>query len=449
MARATPPGQSAIALLRTSGEGSLELAAKVFSRPKALLEAQSRSAIHGWIVDERGTKLDEVIITVYRAPKSFTGEDCAEISCHGGEGTVKIIGEALRKAGFADALPGEFSFRAFMNGKLDLTRAESVMELVSSKTGEAAGRALKRLSGALAKEIGAIKELVLGSLAAAEIVLDYPEEEIDGSPDYRPPAQKAAARLRSLAASYQRERLYRDGALAVIAGRPNAGKSSLFNALLREDRSIVTEIPGTTRDWIEADISIEGIPLRIADTAGLRETAGAGAAGTVDTAEALGVGRSRELASQADVLLYVVDGSAGITGADSSFIAQNAERPLIVIWNKADLAPLPPDMAGSYAGTCAKTGAGIDVLCGKIAEKLREKDDVTEDSSSSPGLGSVRQKDLVLKAVSALDGACQAGEAEFAAPCLREALDALGEITGEVSSADVLEAMFSRFCVGK
>jgi tRNA modification GTPase len=435
-----------------------------------LLDAPGNSVVYGRIVDGP-RQVDEVLVSVYRAPKSYTGEDGADISCHGGEAVVRAVLETLRKAGFSDALPGEFSFRAFMNGRLDLTRAESVMELVSAKTGASAERALRRLSGVLEREFHLIREKLLESLSAAEIFLDYPEDEIDGEASELLPRREAAEealwRLEALAASYRRERLYREGAAVVIAGRPNAGKSSLFNALLREDRSIVAENPGTTRDWIEASLSFEGVPVRLIDTAGLRED-------SPDPVEEIGVGRSREMLESADLAIYVVDGAAGVTDEDRAFLSAPRPQKIIPVWNKADIVPpdlLPPEFfsPGKSAAVSAKTAEGIEALCRLIAASLldaqaesgpanpaAERGDFPighGDFSGSAGLGSERQKDLVDMALSSLKEALSLADRkeapELIAPFLREALNAVGEITGEISTAGILEEMFSRFCVGK
>lgn len=480
-ARATAPGQSALALVRTSGEDSLELLAKVFSRPKALLEAPGNTVLHGWILarpEKNGAadgpdggaaaddgansslRIDEVLVSVYRAPASYTGENGADISCHGGEAVVRAVLAALKAAGFSEALPGEFSFRAFMNGKLDLTRAESVMELVSAKTGAAAEHAVRRLSGALEKEILSVRDDLLEALATAELYLDYPEDEIEGGEDPLPLCRKAAlkarARLKTLAASYSRERLFAEGLLAVIAGKPNAGKSSLFNALIGEDRSIVTEIPGTTRDWIEAALSIEGVPVRLADTAGLREERADGVSGgdpleAFNPVEKIGIQRSKALLEEADIIIYVIDGTAGFQADDRAFIEAQTEKPLIPVWNKADLAPLPVENKENCIAASAKTGGGIDLICSALVKAVfRGKENETVFSA---GLGTRRQKDLIDKAAASLEETLSLvdnkAELEIIAPSIRGALNALGEISGEVSTTGILEELFSRFCVGK
>ena len=278
---ATTPGNSALTLIRCSGNGCIESVSSVFksSKIKTLCEEKGNTVIHGWIVNKEKEKIDEVLISVFRSPKSYTGEDSLDICCHGGYVVAEAVMTVLKTAGLRNALPGEFTFRAFMNGKIDLTRSESVMELVCAKTNKGRQHALRRLSGSLEKEISNIKELLVQVLASTEIFLDYSEDEISADGDEiagklpnKEIALSAMDSLKKLSASWQFERLYQEGVVIVIAGRPNAGKSSLFNALLKEDRSIVTEVPGTTRDWIEAQISANGIPTRLIDTAGLRDS---------------------------------------------------------------------------------------------------------------------------------------------------------------------------------
>jgi tRNA modification GTPase len=465
-APATAPGESALALIRCSGPGSLELLAHIFSRPAKLRSAKGNSIVHGWILSgSRGEPVDEVLVSVYRAPASYTGEEGADISCHGGAAVLRALMGVLRAAGFRDGLPGEFSFRAFINGKLDLTRSESVMELVKARTDEARGRAVSRLAGRLLEEIAAIKGGLVEILAETELHLDYDETELslpgeepaEGVLPGRERAEAALGRMRALAGTWGRERLYQEGALAVIAGRPNAGKSSLFNAMLGEDRSIVTGIPGTTRDWIEALVSAGGIPLRLADTAGLRE-----GEDWPDRVEQIGVRKSRELLDRADLVLYLIDGARGPDPADLAFL-QNREgkpRPVLALWNKADIAPPPEPWTLPLAAPLplsAKTGLGLGELWGAVTGALeRAAGGPPGDGlppEPGPGLGTERQKDLISRSIAALEEALELagrGEAlELIAPCLREAVNALGEITGEVSTTEILETIFSKFCVGK
>ena len=507
-APATPLGESALALIRTSGGGiidgtihqdppeqkqagskppseeddfpetsAIDLLARVFSRSRKLVSVPGNTVIHGWITEPGTTpvkKIDEVLISVYRAPKSYTGEDGADISCHGGTASVNAVMAALKKAGFREALPGEFTFRAFMNGKLDLTRAESVMELVSARTHRGREQALRRLAGVLSEEISVIKAMLVEVLTGTEIYLDYSEDEFLGSQNdeeagrlpERALAERAAEKLKVLADLWRRERIYADGALAVIAGRPNAGKSSLFNYLCREDRSIVTDVPGTTRDWIEAQISLEGIPLRLADTAGIRGFGSKSENGeTCDEAEQIGIERSLELLDRSDLVLYVIDGVVGITEEDREFLSgqKNSapEKHILVIWNKADLVQPPPfkesEIQDRLLSVSAKTGEGVRSLLDSIPGLL-EKKSLSGDSSgasdeNSAGPGSVRQKELIDTALASVEEALTLADndepLDIIAPLFRSAINALGEITGEVTNGDILETMFSRFCVGK
>jgi len=494
-ALATPLAESALALVRLTGsaaEGNgndgnnlsaIQLFAKIFSRPEKILNASPNSIVHGWIIEPESSasgamakKIDEVLVSVYKAPASYTGEDGADISCHGGLAVIKAVTEALKKAGFREALPGEFTFRAFMNGKLDLTRAESVMELVSAKTHKGREQALRRLSGVLEKEISAVKALLVEVLAGTEIYLDYSEDEFmsasGGEESGRLPdrnlAEEAACRLKTLAELWQRERIFAEGVLAVLAGRPNAGKSSLFNYIIREDRSIVTDVPGTTRDWIDAQISVEGIPLRLADTAGLKSSPSNET--MPDEAEQIGIQRSIELLGKADLVLYVIDGSKGVASEDREFIIRHNEaasgKPLLVLWNKADLAQMPAcnaagnnadadsEKLNNFIAVSAKTGEGIQSLMRSIAGIFENSSGAAEISAqNSAGPGTQRQKDLIDAALSNVEDAlllADNGEPlELIAPLFRSAVNALGEITGEVSTAEILETMFSRFCVGK
>ncbi|GHV88594.1 tRNA modification GTPase MnmE [Spirochaetia bacterium] len=506
---ATPLGESALAIIRTSGTMAVDLTATVFSQPEKLLNTAGNTVVHGWILGPPAnaaprSKIDEVLISVYRGPHSYTGEDGADISCHGGIAAAKAVMGALKAAGFRDALPGEFTFRAFMNGKLDLTRAESVMEIVSAKTDLGREHAVGRLSGVLEQEIQAVKELLVQVLAETELYLDYSEEEAAPPHDRvctahavndeekgrlpgRALAEAALTRLRVLSVSYRRERLYQDGALVVIAGRPNAGKSSLFNLLVKEERSIVTDIPGTTRDWIESWIVIEGIPIRLADTAGLRGVPEQ--TNTVDLVEQIGIRRSRELLAQADLVLYMIDGSAGITVEDQTFFRDYPETAatgkregpaIITVWNKVDIAAdlLSADRRSAdrrstdrrsaascgehLTGISCKTNTGIPALTAAIASALSDRwsaeNGQYEHSRNTAGRsgaapGTARQKELIDAAASAVQEALALAEKgeplDLIAPLLREGVNSLGEITGEVSTADILDAMFSTFCVGK
>jgi len=457
---ATQPGRSALTLIRCSGAESPELLAGIFSAPGKLLAATGNSIVYGWILGPGRRRIDQVLVSVFRAPASYTGENSLEISCHGGTAVGRAVMAVLREAGFRDALPGEFTFRAFLNGKLDLTRCESVMELVSARTDRARGGAVNRLSGTLAAEIDDIKTALVSVLAGVEVFLDYGEDEFDPADPGADlsPLPSLLARLERLCESRKRERIVQEGILAVIAGRPNSGKSSLFNFLLKEERSIVTELAGTTRDWIEATVSLEGIPVRLVDTAGIRDSG--------DPVESLGVRRSRELLEKADLVLYLLDGGAdvaeGITEADLAALAELAAPgrcPCIAVWNKLDLAALPESARRllppgiDFLGVSAKTGEGIAGLGRTVATLAGSPEPESPDDGSLATLGTARQESLVASAAVSLKETLElaAGRQppELVAGSLREAIDLLGEITGEVSTADILQEMFGNFCLGK
>jgi len=474
---ATLAGGSALTLIRCSGKGSIEMVSSVFEpagkKSADLDTAAGNTVAHGWIIDnDNKEKIDEVLISVFRSPKSYTGEDSLDICCHGGFCAGNAVINALKAAGFRGALPGEFTFRAFMNGKIDLTKSESVMELVSAKTDAGRRRAVSRLNGSLYKEINGIKEKLVHVLAGAELYLDYSEDEISADADEAagklPNADIAVnvlTRLKKLSESWRTERIYQEGITCVIAGRPNAGKSSLFNMLVKEDRSIVTDVPGTTRDWIEAWVSFNGAPVRLIDTAGLR--------GTNDSVEKIGVERSRLFLREADIVLYLIDGEEGFTRDDSEeyhkWKNKNDDKSgntadksaFLFLWNKCDVAkpPEPFPLADIHpVRVSAKTGDGLVELQSEIASFIFDKNGSAIDTAlmnepAAASVGTSRQKNLVDTACSSLEEALSLAQREepldLIAPFLRDAVNSLGEITGEVSTADVLEEMFSKFCVGK
>ncbi|MBP5156874.1 MAG: tRNA uridine-5-carboxymethylaminomethyl(34) synthesis GTPase MnmE [Treponema sp.] len=452
---ATALSPAAIGIVRTSGEGCIALVARLFSRPKALLEAGGNSLVYGWIV-ERGAdgsivrRIDEVMLGVYRKPRSFTGEEMVEIYCHGGIPVVKAILSLLLHSGFRQAERGEFSFRAYINGKADLTKAEAVKEIIDSKTDASRGRAAGRLAGALHEKIDALKQTVTELLASIEVAVEYPEDEETIADSFDVDALvRLQADLEALLAGWKTERLYQEGAKLVLAGRTNAGKSSLFNALLKEDRSIVSDVEGTTRDYLENMLSFDGIPVRIFDTAGIRQTD--------DPVEGQGVLRTRALAGEADLLLYLVDSTKGLCDEDEAFLAAS-DTSAVLVWNKCDREeslPLPtPASGGTWSRSVrvsAKTGQGMGDLTACVKGFLTAG---AGTDGSAVALGSGRQRDAVVATCERLAHAvrtARTGELGLDAVVqdLEDALDFLGEITGEVTSDDVLESIFSTFCVGK
>lgn len=461
---ATALSPAALGIVRVSGKKCIELVSKVFSRPKALLEAKGNSLVYGWIENSADEKIDEVILGVYRAPKSFTGEDMVEIYCHGGPAVVTAIQNLMLKSGFRQANRGEYTFRAYINGKTDLTKAEAVKEIIDSHTDVSRSHAAGRLSGELFNQIDSIKKLIIDTLAAIEVEIEYPEDEETIADTFdRADIEKAITKLQNLVDSWKGEKLYQDGARVVLAGKTNAGKSSLFNAVLKEERAIVSDIEGTTRDWLESWASINGIPVRLFDTAGLRQTS--------DLIEAKGVELSKNLANDADLVLYLVDSTAGLSDDDKEFIS-HCDEPLIIVFNKADKADeiqkskntsdlhesldfqeilqKTNDNQTPVVFISAKNGDGLRELFDKMAKILTSGLSTEREQA---GLGSARQKEAVQEALECTKHALLSADDNYTLDAvvqdLEDALDALGEVTGDVTPDDVLGSIFANFCVGK
>ena len=447
VAIATALVPSALGIVRVSGRNCVELLSSVFSRPVALKNAEGNTILHGWIL-EKNEKIDEVLISVFRSPKSFTGEEMAEISCHGGVSIVQKVYSILLNAGFRAAERGEFTFRAFVHGKTDLTRAEAVREIIDAKTDRASFRAATRLSGGLFEEIERVRALIVETIADIQAEIEYPEDENAIADSFNPQKIVRAEKiLRELESSWKSEKIYQDGAKIVLAGKTNAGKSSLFNALLKEERAIVSDIAGTTRDFLESWVNFDGIPARLFDTAGLRKTD--------DEIERRGVVLSKNLSQNADLVLYLVDAKMGICAEDEKFILdflnENPQKiPLILVFTKNDLVSSIPNISFDckIVSISARTGNGILELCACVKNALLNGESVETRFS----LGSERQKNAVSEALERIRHALSL-PADFGmdavAQDLEDALDALSSVTGETTPDDILESVFSRFCVGK
>ncbi|MDA8169070.1 MAG: tRNA uridine-5-carboxymethylaminomethyl(34) synthesis GTPase MnmE [Nitrospiraceae bacterium] len=452
----TPPGEGGIAIVRLSGPKALYIADGIFSssvkdgkkrkRPSA---AKSHRMLYGFIADPAtGEQVDEVLLSVMRAPNTYTREDMIEINCHGGGIPARKTLELVLNGGARLAEPGEFTKRAFLNGRIDLSQAEAVLELIQAKSAQAEKLALEQLSGGLSGKINAVRDGLADICAHMEAYLDFPEEGIEEKTEGQLKAgiEQARENLLALSRTYEEGRLIREGLKTAIAGRANVGKSSLLNALLGQERAIVTPLPGTTRDVISEYINIGGFALRIMDTAGIRRTE--------DIAEMEGVRRSRQAIEGADLVICVLDGSARLTDEDREVLEAAEGKKRIVAVNKADLPRAwRPGESGDCISVSAKTGAGLEALKERIRESFTSR--AKDPAEAAPGaiITSLRHKTALERAAQALErggGALSDGmPLEVVSIELRDALDALGEITGMVTTEDILRKIFDEFCIGK
>lgn len=424
-ALSTPFSSSAIAVIRASGDSSLSLI-KPFFKGK-LENKETNTAIHGYIVDEDGSKIDEVVLIKYSLGHGYTSEEAFEIMCHGSLAVIKKISFILEKAGFRQALKGEFTYRAFVHGRMDLTEAEAVEELVSAKGDKSRVEALDRLDGSIKREAEKVRDDVLNILASLEVQLDYGEDEVPE--DWVFPLQrveKIIERLNSIISTYNSSRLYRDGAKVVLAGRTNAGKSSLFNALLKENRAIVSPIAGTTRDYLECQCMMNDMPIRLFDTAGLRDAD--------NEVEKEGINRTNSLMNEADLIIYVLDIGEEETEKD--------EKTLFV-YSKSDIIKREGRVSFS-----SLTGEGVGDVVNLITSFL-EKDDKRREGV--PVIESERQKVKLEETIGSLKDAIENRDmsVDIIALYFQSALSSLGELTGEITTDDILSELFSSFCLGK
>ncbi len=452
---ATPVGEGGISIIRVSGRGTIDVIASLFKSSSRLSvsEMKPRTFYHGHIVDsDDAGNADEVLCVFMRSPASYTGEDMAEIHCHGGYLVPKKILGHVIDAGARPANAGEFSFRAFLNGKMDLVQAEAVIDIVHADSEEGLRQAELQLEGMLSGLINEYKETVLDILAEVEAQVDFPEEDIDPviKEDIKSRSSNLIEVIDLLLESYEQGRVLKHGVSTVIIGKPNVGKSSLLNRLLLKDRAIVSPHPGTTRDFIEEILSVGGIALKLSDTAGIRVTA--------DEIERVGVDIARDKAGKSELIIAVMDGSSGLDDDDRTVLELISGKTAIVAINKSDLSEnLFPDALKDYIDprytvrTSAKTGVGIDELNNAILSLLLQNENPRE--SGEIVLTELRHKSALEKARASLKAflnILDLGESpEFLALELRIALDALGEITGETTTEDILGRIFSKFCVGK
>jgi len=461
----TPIGEGGIGIVRLSGKEAISIAHQVFRSQsgKSLMEVKGFTVHFGWIENlgtvpkKRGQSpggiIDEVLVTVMRAPKSYTKEEMVEISCHGGSLPTRRILDLLLVQGARLAEPGEFTKRAFLNGRIDLAQAEAVLDVIRSQTDLSLKVALNQLEGHLSKKVRQIREELLDLYAHVEASVDFPDEDLEilSSIDALKRVRKVKEEIQKLSQTADRGQILREGIVGVICGKPNVGKSSLLNALLGRERAIVTPIPGTTRDIIEEGMNLDGIPMRLVDTAGIRESE--------DLIEKEGIQRSQIYFQRADLLLVILDGSSNLDQEDEVILKKMAGRQGVAVINKSDL-PLKINleqlkrlMDGNgtpIVQISATKGEGLDSLVQTIS-KMVWKGEV--GTSTEELITNTRHRDALIRAEKSLGHLIETIEkklsAEFTSVDLRDALDAIGEIVGETTTEDLLDRIFSKFCIGK
>lgn len=451
---ATPLGSGGIAIVRVSGPDSEKIGRVVFAGSKVSKGGgfESHRLLYGHFVDPvTGVFIDEGMCVLMRSPKSYTCEDVLELHCHGGYYVVRALLQACLDAGARLALPGEFTRRAFLNGRIDLAQAESVMDVISSHTALSLSLAQSQREGGLSFSLSRVRSFLVDALALIEAYIDFPDDEVDPSVLQRVDTSiaDAAGLLVQLVKSFDTGRVLREGASVLLLGRPNAGKSSLLNALSGSDRAIVSDLPGTTRDLIEEVISVQGLPVKVVDAAGIREHHD-------DFVEQEGVRRALDRLADVDLVLFLIDGSVPVSGEDRGIASVIASTPFITVITKTDL-PSVADVSefGSSAvatvSVSSRSGFGIEQLATAISNHFIQQD--LPDSGQLQVISNVRHRDVLQRASASLSDFSvnrQAGcPLELLSIDLRSALSALGEITGETTTDEILDSIFSSFCIGK
>lgn len=449
---ATALGEGSIAVVRVSGPEAVETVASVFRSRTDLREAATHTVHYGWIRDPDTERvLDEVLVTVMRGPRSFTAEDVVEVSTHGGMIAVKSVLELLLRQGARMAEPGEFTKRAFLNGRIDLSQAEAVIDLIRSKSDRAFQLARKQSEGALSKRIVPLREKLIALLAHVEVNIDYPEHDVAemSAAEIRETCGAVLEQVEGLLKTADEGKILREGIVTAIVGRPNAGKSSLLNALAHENKAIVTDIPGTTRDIVEETVSLGGIPLRLLDTAGIRQTS--------DIVERIGVERSRSALNEADLILLVVNWNEALHDDERELLAQLKDRPALVLVNKTDL-PGRLDLAeiertygdARIVRMSVKEGIGLDRLEEAVSRMF------FSGSIEAPDLtyvSNARHAAALHRAKKSLEDAIRASREGIPIDLIQidisASWEALGEILGDTASESLLDEIFSKFCLGK
>lgn len=448
---ATPSGEGGVGIIRLSGPDAERIAATVFVRSQGKNgKLKSRRLYHGTIREPKTEKvLDEVLLTVMRKPQSYTGEDVVEVHCHGGMFVVRRVLALMLSQGARHAEPGEFTKRAFLNGRLDLAQAEAVLDLIVARTEKGADLALRQIKGELSSWVGDLREELLDILAQVEAAIDFPEEEIDllDRPGLIAKVHAIMEKIALISSTYEWSRLIREGAKVCICGRPNVGKSSLLNALLGEERVIVTPIPGTTRDVIEESINLDGLPVVLWDTAGIRDAA--------DEVERIGVNLSLQHIDKADAVIAVLDGSTSLTEEDTAFLTSLTTKKSVIVINKSDLEQRI-DHARLQRFIEGKNFIEVSATCGNGIQKLKRllrKVILDTDVEPSFAITNLRHKTALVCGERALGEAAlslaQMRPSELVSVNLHQAKENLEEVIGSVGNEDILERIFSKFCIGK
>lgn len=440
---ATPPGEGGVAIIRISGKRALDVAAKVFSGP--IHSYKTHTAHYGKIHNAKGEHVDDVLVLVMLGKRSYTGEDTVEIYCHGGSLITRRVLEVVLHAGARAARPGEFTFKAYMNGKIDLAQAEAVQELISAKNEHALDAAENQLKGALSQKVLQFQQDLTTTAAILEAWVDFPEEGLEFATmeDVCADLQKVQKKMQHLVDTFHNGKILHDGLTLCLIGCPNVGKSSLMNALLDKDRAIVSHIPGTTRDVLEDQMRLNGLNLRLMDTAGIRKTD--------EVIEQEGIRRSREAMSQADLILLVLDASKGLVDEDKWLMELVPPAKTIIVWNKTDLPHNLPGISFPHVTSIsAKQKLGIDDLRKKIDQVIWEKGPPAKDEIL---ITNVRHKEALMQSIEAcqrlVDGLRTDVSPEFLSMDMRQCLTELGKIIGTNITEDILSAIFSKFCIGK
>jgi len=437
---ATPPGEGGVAIVRISGACALEVAEKVYS---GKIRSYQSHTVHFGRIMKQDEVIDEVLLVVMKNPRSYTGEDTVEIHCHGGSLITKRVLQTILDAGARAALPGEFTFKAYMNGKLDLAQAEAVQELIAAKNDLALHAAEHQLSGALSKKIEHFQKELVDTAAILEAWVDFPEEglEFASLEEVISSLESTLQKMVRLSQTFHEGKIVHEGLTMCLSGSPNVGKSSLMNALLGKERAIVTPIPGTTRDLLEADLRIGGLHFRLVDTAGIRATD--------EIVEQEGIRRSHQALQEADLVLLVLDASRGVQAADQELLNTAPPQKTLVIWNKVDL-PTRHSKPENALEVSAKEGLGLENLRQAIDQKIWRSG---PPSKEEVVITNQRHHQALNQAIASIqlviDGLKTRVSAEFVAADMRRALLELGTIIGTDISEDILSAIFSKFCVGK